>query len=152
VKPSPFWRMWLIAVSIGMVIFGLVMILFIQTAPLSSLTALIDLTFWPTGDVSTGAAQFQKWVYAAWGATIVGFGVLTTFVTLNAFARGDKWGRDALIAGIASWYLLDTLVSALSAVWPNVILNTVIGLLVAPPLIATWKSFESRVIEHPAAA
>jgi len=141
-KPSPFWRLWLTAVSIGMVVFGLVMVLFIQSEPLAGLTGQIDLAFWPAGDASTTVVQFQKWAYAAWGATVAGFGVLATFVAMNAFARGEKWGRNALLAGLTTWYILDTLVSALSAVWPNVLLNTVIALLVAPPLVATWNVFE----------
>jgi hypothetical protein len=141
-KPAPFWRLWLTAVSIGMVVFGLVMVLFIQSKPLTSLTRLIDLAFWPTGDASASVAQFQTWAYAAWGATVAGFGVLTTFVAMKAFAKGEKWGRNALLAGLTTWYVLDTLASALSAVWPNVLLNTVIALLVAPPLIATWNVFE----------
>ena len=140
-KSSSFWQKWLVAASLAMSIFGLLMVLFIHSAIFAPLTEQIDKVFWSGSATTLPVLQFQKWVYGVWGATVAAFGLLAAWVARHAFARREPWARDALAAAVACWYLLDTAVSVASGVWANAILNTVVLALFLPPLIATWRQF-----------
>lgn len=139
--PSRFWQSWLLAVCSLTALFGLVMLLLIQSPLLIGLSGQIDRVFWGQGPLPEGAAAFEGWVYGAWGATVVGLGLLAATVGVNGFSRGETWARNALALSIGAWFVLDTAVSAASRVWANVAMNLVILALFLPPLAATWKDF-----------
>ncbi len=139
-----FWTGWLLVVCFTLVAFGLLMIFFGGTRLFAALNAQIEGVFWPGHDLPGGVVPFRNWLYAAWGATIAGFGLLAAIVGGKAFARGQKWARDALAASLALWYLLDTGASALARVWANVLLNSIVVALFILPLALTWSDFAEK--------
>jgi len=133
-----FWCRWLWIASLVLIAFGIAMALLNRTIAFSSMNQLIDPVFWPAG-IPEGVPAFQGWVYGAWGATVLGWGVTAAAMVRFAFPRREAWAWWALTAGIGAWYIIDTAISALSGVWVNVILNTVLAIMFAIPLAATWR-------------
>ncbi len=139
--PSRFWQGWLLAVCLLTALFGLVILLLIRSPILMGLSNQIDQVFWGQGVPPEGVAAFERWVYGAWGATVVGLGLLAATVGVHGFNRGQTWARNALALSIGAWFVLDTAVSVASGVWANVGLNLAVLILFLPPLLATWHDF-----------
>jgi len=138
---SAFWTTLLLVACFTMMAFGVLMALFGGTRLFAGLNQQVNMAFWPAGTADPGQLQFQNWVYGVWGATVAGFGLLAAFIAGNAFARRQKWGRDALAAALALWYVLDTAISLLSHVWVNAAINTAVLALFIVPLVMTWTQF-----------
>lgn len=143
---SSFWTVWLLVACFTMLAFGVLMALFGGTRLFAGLNQQIDLAFWPAGTVDPGLLRFQTWVYGVWGATVAGFGLLAAFIAAHAFARKQRWARDALAAALALWYVLDTALSLLSRVWVNAALNTAVLALFIVPLAMTWTHFRDAKV------
>lgn len=141
-NPFKFWTVWLMVAAFTMSTFGVLMVLFVGTPLFGGLTEQIDQAFWPSGATAAGLLDYQEWVYGAWGATVTGFGLLAALVGGNAFARKERWARDALAVALLLWYLIDTIISLTSHVWVNAALNTVVLALFALPLAFTWGLFK----------
>jgi hypothetical protein len=71
--------------------------------------------------------------------------LLAAFIAGNAFARRQRWARDALAAALALWYVLDTAISLLSQVWVNAALNTAVLALFIVPMVMTWTQFREAL-------
>jgi hypothetical protein len=134
-----FWCRWLWIASLVLIVFGIAMALLNQTIVFFTINRSIDATFWPAG-VPEGVTGFQAWAYGAWGATIIGWGVMAAALSRFALSRREAWAWWAMVAGIGSWYAVDTAISALHGVWVNVLLNTVLGVMFAIPLAATCRA------------
>ncbi len=137
-----FWTVWLMVTAFTMSAFGVLMVLFVGTPLFGGLTEQIDEAFWPNGPAAAGLVEYQRWVYGVWGATVTAFGVLAALVGGNAFARQERWARDALAVALLCWYLMDTVISLTSRVWVNAAFNTVALALFALPLAFTWGLFK----------
>jgi hypothetical protein len=103
---------------------------------------MVNGVFWSgiAPDAATG--QFRLWVYGMLGATMAGWGITLVYIVLNPFARGEKWSRNAIAAGIALWFAVDTFMSAYTHAYFNVGVNVLLIVLAGIPLLMTWKHFE----------
>ncbi len=140
----PFWPMWLAVIALTMTAFGVLMVFSGPGGLLGSLTASVNGAFWPDGQTPSGLAEFQRWLYGTWGATVAGFGLLAAFLVGNAFLRRERWARNALAWSLGVWYVLDTGVSLQGHVWINVVFNTVVVVAFGLGLAFTWKDFPTR--------
>ncbi|MBI4511844.1 MAG: hypothetical protein HY698_19580 [Deltaproteobacteria bacterium] len=137
------WDRWLLVVGWLVVLFGLLLAVFNRSAPMEALVHRnVDPAFWVDGP-STQAIDFRSWVYGVLGATMAGWGVLIVALAKNAFARRERWARDALATGAGLWFVVDTWLSLASGVVFNAAFNILILVALAPPLGATWRSFRS---------
>jgi hypothetical protein len=134
-----FWNRWLWVASLVLIVFGIAMALLNQTIVFSTMNRSIDPVFWPEG-VPEGIPGFQGWVYGAWGATVIGWGVMVAALVRFAFSRREAWAWWAMVVGMGAWYVVDTAISAVNGVWVNVILNTVLMVMFAIPLAATCRA------------
>ena len=140
-KGTSFWDRWLLIVAVLMAAFGLSMAVFNQTRLFDAFRQEIDRVFWPDRILPTGVADFQEWVYSAWGATVAGLGVFAAYVAGHAFARRQRWARDCILVGLLVWYVPDTAASLLSHLAFNAIFNTVVLAFALLPVIALWREF-----------
>ena len=140
-KRSLFWDRWLLIVAVLMAAFGLAMAVFNQTRWFDAFRQEIDRVFWPEHVLPTGVAEFQEWVYSAWGATVAGLGVFAAYVTRHAFANRQPWARDCILVGLLVWYIPDTAASLISHLAFNAIFNTAVLIFALLPVIAVWKEF-----------
>lgn len=137
------WHYWLIAVSIFITIFGAVMALLNTTVVFVFFNAQINPVFWGSSPVPAPAQAFQAWVYGAWGATVMGWGITMLFIAWFAFRQKQHWAWYCVLVSVILWYLLDTGISFWFGVMINVVLNTTILILVIIPLIFTWSTIRS---------
>jgi hypothetical protein len=137
---ATFWDKWILAVAVGMSIFGVLMALFSGTAFFDGFNRRIDAAFWG-GPAEPLLRQFQIWVYGVWGATVAGFGALAAFVAQRPFRLRRRWARDALAVSILLWFVLDTGLSMRYGVWFNVGFNALVAAALGLPLLLTWTSF-----------
>ncbi len=136
-----FWPFWLLVIAFTMAAFGVLMVLSSGTPLFAGLVGEIELAFMPAGSASFGWLRFRDWVFGVWGATVAGFGLLAALIGGRAFARRERWARDALAGALALWYVLDTGVSLVYGVWINVAFNTVVLVAFVLPLAFTWTRF-----------
>jgi hypothetical protein len=134
-----FWCRWLWIASLVLIVFGIAMALLNRTIAFSTMNRSIDPVFWPAG-LPDAVTAFQGWVYGAWGATVIGWGVMTAALVRFAFPRREAWAWWAMVAGIGAWYVVDTAISAAHGVWVNVVLNTVLMVMFGIPLAATCRA------------
>lgn len=134
------WRYWLLVVSIFIIVFGAIMALLNTTIVFAFFNAQINPVFWGPNPVALPAQAFQAWVYGAWGATVMGWGITMLFIAWFPFGRRERWAWICVIVSVAFWYLLDTSISLWFGVTINVLLNTAILILVLIPLIFTYNA------------
>lgn len=134
------WCRWLLVVSAGVTAFGVVMTLFGGTAFFGPVNWLFDPSFWPVSAPAV-VTEFRAWVYGAWGATLVGWGIVMVFVVRGPFSAREAWAWRAIALGTGAWFVLDTGVSLAHGVIPNVIFNVVAMALVVVPLWGSRKEF-----------
>ena len=81
------------------------------------------------------AHSFISFVIAVLGAAIIGWGCTMLFITWYPLKKKEKWAWNAMIITIFLWYIPDTSASIYFLVWPNVVLNTILLLMIVLPLI-----------------
>jgi hypothetical protein len=138
-----FWQRWLFAVSLLIVVFGLVLAAGSGTALMDPLNRLVDPVFWGGQPVPPPAAAFRGWTYAVMGAAMAGWGVFLAFVAHVPFRRRERWAWNCFVVGILAWYIPDTGSSLLAGVVFNAAVNTALLALLALPLIFTRRAFLS---------
>jgi hypothetical protein len=90
---------------------------------------LVDLAFFPFDGRQTLATPEARLLSAIGGGLTVGFGVLLYMIAEKVYARDTALGRQIMLAGIWSWFLVDSTASTLAGAPFNVILN--LGFLLA---------------------
>jgi len=138
-----FWRIWLVTAAAGMTAFGVFMALASSTSVFEAFNQRIDPVFWGAAKLPPAAIEFRGWIYATWGATVAGLGLLVAMVAHHAYARREAWSRNSLAAVLITWYLLDTGASLAWGVTFNAAFNTAVALVLGLPLGLTWRAFFS---------
>ncbi len=139
-----FWQKWLLVSGIIVSVFGLSMVLNINSERFNS---LIDPVFWGNETPNIQVRNFQQWVYGVLGATMVGWGILIAFIAAIPFKKKEKWSRNCILIGILSWYILDTFISLKANVEFNAIGNTILAIIILMPIFFTVTKFRKTSIE-----
>lgn len=138
------WRYWLLTVSVFIIVFGTIMALLNTTVVFAFFNDQINPVFWGPNPVPSPVQAFQAWVYGAWGATVMGWGVTMLFIAWFPFGSRERWAWFCVLVSVIFWYLLDTGISFWFGVLINVALNTTIMILVIIPLVFTWNAMHSK--------
>lgn len=134
--PSRFWTNWLLAVSAGVVAFGLVLVV----APSVARQGFSLLVYAAPERIDTFGQEPARYIalaHAVLGGVMVGWGTALLYVTKTLFARGSKTAWNLITLSLAAWFIPDTSYSVLSGYWQNAVLNAVFLILFAVPLWAT---------------
>lgn len=138
---SKFWWRWLIVVTDLTIIFGLL----IAIEPTRNIIQQIytDDIFGAGvyATLSQTEITFQNFLYGILGAVMIGWGVMMFGIIYVPFRRGERWAWLTLTIGLVVWYVVDSIASAASGVYLNIILNTSFLLMYGIPLFATYRSF-----------
>lgn len=133
--------LWLLsAVFAGLIAGGLVFVIAPDWGGIGWLNRGVDRAFFGAAAPPAGAGAMRRWLYGVEGATLVAFGVLGLAVIRTAGIRREPWVWKALASAVGAWFVLDTIVSAGYGVWPNVVLNLGIALVVLVPVVALARS------------
>jgi hypothetical protein len=142
-KKSVFWKNWLLAVCLAMILFGTLMVFLSGTPLFNVFNRRIDPAFWGSDQIPAEARLFRSWIYGVWGATIAGWGILLAFVIAGPFSRHEKWAFNGVGFGVLVWYVFDTGLSIVFRVGFNAIFNTVLLAALLLPMIVLRKHFSS---------
>jgi hypothetical protein len=135
-QPSSFWINWLLAVSAGVMVFGLLLVL-APTLTRQGFSLLVYTS--PTQIDSFGAEQvrYVSLTHAVIGGVMVGWGTALFYVTKALLAGGSRVAWNIIALSVAAWYVPDTAYSVVSGFWQNALLNSAFLALFAIPLWAT---------------
>lgn len=131
-----FWVRWIEVLGGVILAFGALLAIAGGTDVCRPLNELINPSFWGDEGLSAASKDFQTWIYALLGATMMGWGIAVVALARFGLGNGLRWAWWSLVIGIAGWYVLDTAASVIAGVWFNVALNTVILVAAAIPLVA----------------
>jgi hypothetical protein len=146
-EPETFWQRWLIVVTIGVMLFGLVMVL----AP--NLTQQgFSLMLYPSpdriADFGGDAIAYIQLVHAVLGAVMFGWGAALLFVVLGPLRRAPREGWQIIAVSVVAWFVPDTAFSLWSGFWQNAVLNFTFAILFAVPLAATYRRIHAGAISE----
>ena len=134
------WFNWLLLVVLGVMVFGISMIL----APELIRQAFSFLLFADTAAIDSGfgapAVAYVTLIHGVLGGVMFGWGAALLLILVGPLRRGSQEGWMVFAASLAAWYFPDTLFSLWTGYWPNAVLNSVFALLFAVPLAATFKA------------
>ncbi len=134
-----FWWRWLVAASVGVLLFGATMVVLPEPTALF-FNLLLFAT--PGGDPALiVAAPYLRFVYAVLGAVMVGWAVALLCLLYGPFRRGAREGWVAVAISLTAWFVPDTALSLWTGFWPNAVLNAVFAVAFAIPLAATRRAF-----------
>ena len=137
---SSFWSKWMIGLSFLVMLMGICFaIVFPYFMPQALEPFFTEITGMPLSAISESEIRFHNLLSAVMGGTMFGWGLLLVFLGYRLLKKPEDWIWSAVALSIVGWYCLDTLASILAGSMLNVILNTSILLLAAPPIIASRK-------------
>jgi len=139
-----FWQKWLLVSGIIISIFGISMVLNINSEGFNS---HINPVFWGNETPNIQVKDFQQWIYGVLGATMVGWGIFIAFIAAFPFKKREKWSRNCITIGILSWYILDTFISLKANVKFNAIGNTILAIIILMPIFFTFTKFKNPDIK-----
>ena len=136
------WWRWLVAASLGLMAFGLVLVL----APgftRQGFSLLIYASAGAIDEFGPAPVAYFTLLHAVLGAVTLGWGVLILWVVQGPFRRGLKEAWQMLAVSVVAWFVPDTAFSLWSGFWQNAALNLGFLALFAVPLGATYRVFHS---------
>lgn len=138
-----FWWRWLIVVTLGVLLFGLSLIV----APEFTRRFFGLLLYSSSESLATfgvPAVAYLTLLHGVLGAVMVGWAVALLFVLLGPFRHFSKRGWLAMVVSLLAWFVPDTALSLWSGFWQNAALNLVFAVLFAIPLAATSGAFNEK--------
>lgn len=81
------------------------------------------------------AVAYVTLLHGVLGAVMLGWAVTLMLLLRGPWRVPGPMARRIVAVSVAAWYAVDTVYSAAVGAWPNVLLNTVFGLLFA---VALW--------------
>lgn len=141
--PSKFWLRWLLAVTLGVMAFGLVLVL-AQGLTREGFSLLVYADTERIATFGADTVAYISLVHAVLGSVMLGWGVALLFVVRGLFARGALEGWKIVAISVATWFVPDTAFSLWSGFWQNALLNAMFIILFAVPLAATYHVFHEK--------
>lgn len=137
------WYRWLVAVTAGLVAFGLLMVL----APSLTRQGFSLMVYGDAGHIAGyggKAADYIELVHAVMGAVMIGWGTAMLLVLRGPFRRDPREGWTILAVSLTAWFVPDTIFSLASGFWQNAVLNAVFAVLYGIPLAAIHRLTRQR--------
>jgi hypothetical protein len=95
---------------------------------------LVDLFLWPAAGPHSLATPEARLLCAVSGGLTVGLGVMLWQVAANLYPRDPLLARGLILAGIGSWFVVDSIASVVAGAPFNAVLNVGFLLAFAVPL------------------
>ncbi|MGD1941778.1 MAG: hypothetical protein ACFB0G_10740 [Leptolyngbyaceae cyanobacterium] len=142
VSQIEFWWRWLVLVSLGVLIFGLILVL-LPDFTLKGFSLMIYSSAARISEFGEPAVSYIRLVHAVLGAVMVGWGAALLLVLFGTFRENPSIGWETVTGSVLAWFIPDTTFSLLSGFWQNATLNAVFIVLFAIPLIVIKRSLNS---------
>jgi hypothetical protein len=96
----------------------------------------LDLLWWPFDGTQPYTEGAMRFLSALTGGFLTGWGALIFCLRRWVYDLAPEQTRRAVLAGLLSWFVIDSLGSVMSGAVPNVFFNVVVLLTAAGPL---WR-------------
>ena len=131
---------WLIAVSIAVIIAGIV---FALIAPyyIQTIQDIFYHSFSGKSiqNITLNDKNHINWIYGVLGGTLAGWGMMILFLSVNLLKENNKIIWNTILFSISTWFVIDTVITIKYLVIPNLLLNFIILLAVLIPYIGNSK-------------
>lgn len=108
------------------------------------------LAHWAYGSPAFPAADSQLLglMLGITGGSIAGKWIVHAMIARGPLAEGRAWARNATMAGLVLWFVVDSVASfALGAAFNVAMINLLPVVLVGAPLLSAWRDFEASARE-----
>lgn len=132
-----------VAVGIGSVVIGLLLIIAPSTQLFVAYNETIAQAFWNSDSLSELAMNMNHWLLATCGAGVVGWGIAWATIAHIPFRRGERWAWYCLFVSLVTWVFLDiacALWFGVNGELAFVLVALIVGML---PLLLSFKNFET---------
>ena len=141
-----FWWRWLLVMTVGLMIFGVSFFVlpgFMQQ--------VYNVLFFSTSQVHTtfneAASAYIRFIYVVLGTVMFGWALSLLFTLAGPFKLGHLASWWAVVASVATWFVIDSVLSVLMGYWQNAVINIGLFVLYAIPLIAIRGHFRSGSLQ-----
>ncbi len=131
-----FHKSWLKVTAIVVGSFGPVFFLGTMAATAEPARLTLDLLSWPIDGATTYASPDTRFLSALTGGFLFGWGITIWCLSARVYDKAPEAVRKTVLAGILSWFCLDSTGSVASGNASNVWFNIVVLFIAVGPL---WK-------------
>ncbi len=135
---SRFWWRWLVAVTCGVLAFGLSLVLLPDVMQRFFNTLIFSSSDAPT-TFSDEATRYVTFVCGVLGAVMVGWAVALLYILRVPFRREARSAWYAITLSIGIWFVIDSAFTIYTGYVGNLILNIPFFVLFIIPLFATFN-------------
>lgn len=127
-------RTWLKVAAVVIASFAPVFFLGTMSGTSEPARLTLDLLSWPVDGASTYRDPDTRFLSALTGGFLLGWGVTVWCLATWVYDRAPELVRRAVLAGLLSWFCLDSAGSIASGNWSNALFNVLVLLLAVGPL------------------
>jgi hypothetical protein len=129
-----FHRFWLKITAIVVGSFGPVFFLGTMEGTMEPARWTLDFLSWPVDGGTTYASPDVRFLSALTGGFLLGWGVLIWCLSSWVYDKAPEYVRRSVLAGLLSWFILDSCGSIASGNPSNALFNLVILLMAVGPM------------------
>lgn len=141
-----FWQRWLIVVTGGVIVYGLMLILLPQTTH-----TLFNTLFFASSEsirrIGTDSSHYVALVYGVLGAVIIGWMVTIMALLISSFPTQPRNTWNIITLSVVTWYIIDSGFSLVIGSLAHVLFNTGFFVLFAVPLIALYGHLRRKPVD-----
>jgi hypothetical protein len=131
-----FHEFWLKITTIVVRIGGPIFFLGTMPATLEPARLTLDILSWPIDGATTYDSPDTRFLSALAGGFLLGWGVMIWCLSVWVYDAAPEAVRKTVVAGLLSWFALDSAGSIASGNASNVVFNIIVLLLAVGPL---WR-------------
>ncbi len=125
-----FLHRWMAGACAWFALVGLFVALGASTGAFWPYNLQIARHFWGVDAIPASALEFYGFAAGPLGGTIAGKWVAALYVVWGPLRRGERWAWGASVGGLLSWFLVDSVASAIAGAWFNVWMINLAPLLI----------------------
>ena len=134
--PHAFHKFWLKVTAIVVGSFGPVFFLGTMAATSEPARLTMDILSWPVDGAQTYASPDTRFLSALTGGFLLGWGVMIWCLSAWVYDKAPEAVRRTVLAGVLSWFVLDSAGSIASGNASNALFNVLVLLIAVGPL---WR-------------
>jgi hypothetical protein len=135
-ESKAFQKRWLKVTAVVIGSFGPIFFLGTMIATVEPARLTLDLLSWPVDGQTTFTSPDTRFLSALTGGFLSGWGVTTWCLSTWVFDDAPEGVRKSVLAGVLTWFVVDSVGSLTSGNGSNILFNVLVLLLAVGPL---WR-------------
>jgi hypothetical protein len=139
-----FWKNWMLVVNMITILIGILIAIAGNSFIFEPHNQGTRELFFEGNSMPKEMLYLKNWLFGIIGATLAGFHLLIVFITQFAFAKKEKWARNAIASALVLWFVVDSSISIYYGAYFNLYwINFPSITLLFLPLLFTWCHFKN---------